>query len=128
VVRPAIAVRRVAVARQDDLGLEGVGSGHGVIEVVDLEPQQDAVAVGLIVRIADRSVVVCDLKAVELEYEFAIPDQPLVFRPAVGTVTAEEMLIPATARFHIRDCYEGLGAHPKTSMAEQLCSQRTALV
>jgi hypothetical protein len=73
-------------------------------------------------------VLVCDHKAVKLEYEFAVPDQPLVYRPAVRTVTAEEKLKPSTARFHIRDCYEGLGAHPKTSKAEHLCSQRTALV
>src|SRR5262245_6597297 len=44
VVRAAVTVGRIAVARQDDLGLQFGDAGHRGVEVVDLEPQQDAVA------------------------------------------------------------------------------------
>ena len=99
------------MAGEDNLRLEGLGSANRVIEVVDLEPQQDTVAVRPIIGIADWSVVVCDLEAVQLEYQYTVRDQPLVVRPAVRTVTAEEVLIPTTARFHIGGGYQRLGTH-----------------
>jgi hypothetical protein len=65
-------------------------------------------------------VVVCDPKVVELEYDYAVRDQPLMFRPAVRTVTAEEMLIlgcPETWRV-------GLGeASPLGSRRRRPCNQ-----
>ena len=104
-VRSAIAIRWIAVARENDLGMEFGGAGVRSIEIVDLEPQEDAVAGGSIVGITDRSVVVRHIEPVQLQDEGVAGNEPLVFRSSVRTLAAEEMLIPATAGFHIRDCY-----------------------
>ena len=69
------------MAREDHLGLHFRSAGHGGVEVVDFEPQQQAVAVGLVLRVTDRPVVMLDLKAVELEDQHAIGDQPRVIEP-----------------------------------------------
>jgi hypothetical protein len=55
------------MARQDDLGIHCGGTGDGVVKVVNLEPKQDAVAVGLVIWITDLPVVVFDLKAMQLK-------------------------------------------------------------
>lgn len=99
------------MARQNHLGLELGGAGNRHIEVVDLKPQEEAVAIGVVVGIADRQMVVGDLKTVQLEDEDAAGDEPVVFRPAVRALTTEEMLVPATAGLHIGNRYEGLGTH-----------------
>ena len=88
-VGSAFTVRRVAVPWENDLGLELGGAGNRRIEILDFEPQQDAVSVRTIIGIADRPMVVCDVETVQLEDEDAIRDQPLVFRPAVLALTAE---------------------------------------
>src|SRR5262249_28915484 len=114
VVRTAVAGRRIAVLRQDDFRLEGGDAGQGSIEIVDLKPQQHAVAIGLVVWIADGPVVMFDVKAVQLEDERAIVrDQALIFRTAVITAAAEETLVPAAAGFNVGDGDEGLGTHQK---------------
>lgn len=66
----------------------------------------------MIITVAERAVVECDFKAVQLEYDCRVRNQPLVLRPAVRTLTAGELLRPATARVRVRDGYQGLGAHP----------------
>jgi hypothetical protein len=48
--------------RQDDLRVHFGGAGDGGIEVVDFKPQEHAVAIGLVVPITDRPVVVFDLR------------------------------------------------------------------
>lgn len=111
-VRPAFAVGRVAVARENDLGREFVGADVRGIEILDLEPQQDAVAIGAIVGITDRPMVMRDIEPVQLEDEGVAGNQPFVLGSSVRAQAAEKMLIPATARFHICDRYEGLGTHP----------------
>ena len=108
-VGPAVAVRRVLVARVNDFGFELVCAGQRRIEVANLEPQQEAVAVGAVIGIADRPMVVRDPEPVQLENEGAPRDQPLVFATAVRALAAEQMLIPATAGFDIADRDQGLG-------------------
>ena len=76
------------MAREDRLRLHVGGTGHGGVEVVDFEPQQQAVAVGLVLRVTDRPVVMLDLKAVELEDQHIIADQSFIDRPAVGASSA----------------------------------------
>ena len=50
--------------RQNDLRLQLGDADQRRIEVVDLKPQQHAVAIGLVRWVADRSVVMVDLKVV----------------------------------------------------------------
>ena len=99
------------MARENDLGLELGSAGQGLVEVVHLKPQEDAVAIGMNIRIADRQMVVGDLETVQLENEDAARDQPLVLRPSVPALTAQEMPVPATAGLHIGNRYEGLRTH-----------------
>jgi hypothetical protein len=51
----------------DDLRLHFHGAGNGRVEVVDFKPQQDTVAVGFGVGIADWTMVVFDIPAVQLQ-------------------------------------------------------------
>ncbi len=54
------------MTRHHDLRLHCSHAAHGDIEVVDLEPQQDAVALSLR-RIADRTGGMLDVPVVQLE-------------------------------------------------------------
>jgi hypothetical protein len=107
------------MARKHNVGLQFGDTSESSIEVVDFKPQQYAVAVGLVSRIPDRAVVVCDLKTVQLEDEAAFGDQSLVLRPAVRTLTAKEVLIPLAACLDVGDRNEGLRTHA-TSAAKLL--------
>jgi len=55
------------MGRLDNVRLHFHGPSDGGVEVVDLKPQQDAVTIGLGIRITDRTVMVFDLPAVQLE-------------------------------------------------------------
>jgi hypothetical protein len=52
---------------------------------------------------------VVDVKAVQLEDQPAVGDQPLIFRTPVRAPAAEEALIPLAANFHVGHRDEGLG-------------------
>lgn len=112
VVRSPVAVRRVAVAGENDLGLESRDPARNLIKVVDLKPEQDTVAIGPVSRITDWIVVVSDAKTMQLEDEHAIGNQPLILGSTVRALAAEEVLVPAAARFDIGHRNERLGTHP----------------
>lgn len=110
-VRATITGWWVAMTGQGDLGIHLRRAGNGFIKVVDLKPQQNTIALRLVVRIADRSVVVIDLDAVQPQDQPVIRDQSLIFRAAVRALAPEQTLVPAATRFDIRHCDEGLGTH-----------------
>jgi len=112
VVRPTAAGRWVAVARQEDVRLHLHGTSHRGIEIVHLEPEQDAIALGLVRWIADPTVVVFDIEPMQLQDQNVLRDQPLVFRSAVPAVAAQQSLIPAAARLDVTHCNKRLWAHP----------------
>lgn len=99
----AVAGGRVAVPRKEDAGAEGGGAGEGGVEVVEFEPEEDAVAVGFGAGVADGAMVVLDGPGVELEDESAVVDEALVFGAAVVASASEEALVPATAGFDVLD-------------------------
>jgi hypothetical protein len=74
----------VAMRCQDHLGAQSTGAFHRGVEIVDLEPQQDAVAVRAGVRITDRAVVVIDFPVVQLEDQLVVGDETLVLRSTVA--------------------------------------------
>jgi len=82
-----LALGRVAVHGEHDVGAELAGPGDGLVEVLDLEPQQHPVAADQR-GVADRPVVVVDLEVVQLEDEPVAVDQTLVLLPAVVAATA----------------------------------------
>ncbi len=67
-----LARRRIAVRRQDDLRPDFIGPFHRSVEIVDLEPQQDAVAVRPSVGIADHTVFVLNVPGMKLEDQVPI--------------------------------------------------------
>jgi hypothetical protein len=102
------------MTRQDDLRLHFGGPGDSGIKVVKFKPQEHAIAIGPVIGIPNRAVVVFDLKAVQLEDQHSPRNQPLIIRPPVRALTAEEALIPPAARFNVGHCDEWLRTH-KTS-------------
>jgi hypothetical protein len=111
VIRPAVAVGRVAVARYDYVDGHLVRSLDDGIEVVDLEPEEKAVAVGLVVGVGDGAMVVLGSEAVELEDEVVVVAKALVVWTTVVAAEAEEVLIPSAADFDIDNGNQGLGPH-----------------
>jgi hypothetical protein len=109
-VRAAVAVGYIAVARQDDLRLELCGAGHPRVEVVDPEPQEYAVAVRED-RIADRTVMVLHLPAVQLHDQVSARSKLLVLGAAMTALAAEKPLIAATTRLNVTHTNKRLWTH-----------------
>src|SRR5262249_39324157 len=84
---------------------------HRGIEVVDFEPQENAVPVRLVLRVADRPVVMRDPEAMQLKDEPAVRDQSLVLGPAMGAPAAKKALVPPAAGLDVVDRDQGLRAH-----------------
>src|SRR5688572_11602890 len=110
-VRTAIAVRWIAMAWQDDLSLQFFSACHGRIEVVEFKPQEHAISVGRDVWISDTPMMMLHIPSVQLEDQPVTQDQPLIIPAAMRTLTAEQALIPATARLNIAHANKGLGMH-----------------
>src|SRR6185312_176631 len=111
VVGAAVAVGRVAVPRHNHLDGHLVGALHNSVEVIDLEPEQETVAVGLIVAIGDGTVVVFGLEAVKLQHEAILEAEALVARAAVVAAETKKALVPTAAGLDVSDGDEGLRAH-----------------
>ena len=71
-IRPAVSGRRIAMSRHDHFGVHRGCSNERIVKVVDFEPEQDAIAVRLVIRVADREVMMLDLKVVQLHHEHAV--------------------------------------------------------
>jgi hypothetical protein len=61
---PWLALRRVTVRRHHDVDAHLFSSPDRRVEIIDLEPQQDTVSIGAVVRLTDATVIVLDLEAV----------------------------------------------------------------
>ncbi len=106
---------RVSHGTQFDLGSELVGPSHGRVEVFDLEPQQHPVAPGPDVGLAQRTVVMLDFPAVQLEDEPSVAvDQPFIVGSTVVATRPEEMLKPFARGLDVVDGKEWLWAHDST--------------
>ena len=99
------------MARQDELRLQFRGAGDGRVDVVDLKPQEHAVAVGLRIGIADRTVMVFDVPPVQLQDQHSARHQALVFRAAVIALATEQALVPTATRLDVAHADEGLRTH-----------------
>src|SRR5262245_25975400 len=99
-IRPAISSRRIAVSRHDNLGVPRSDPSDRLLKVINFKPEEHAVAVRFVIRVADRAVMMRDLKAVQLHHQFAVMLQTFVLRAAVRALTSKESLIPPAAGFH----------------------------
>jgi len=74
-VRPTfLAWWRISVLRHHDIHSHVRGPLYHCVEIFDLEPQQCAVPVRSVVRIANSSMVMLYLKAVKLQHEVVSPN------------------------------------------------------
>jgi hypothetical protein len=109
-VRTAVPVGRVAMARENDLGVQFGSAENGCVEIANLKPQEHAIA-RREVWVADRPVMMGHIPAVQLKNQATVRIEPLIMRPAVPALTAKESLIPATARLDITHTDKGLRVH-----------------
>jgi len=96
------------VARHDHLDSHLIGALDDGVEVVDLEPEEKAVAVGFVVAVGDETVMVRRLEAVELQDELVVEAETIVVRAAMVAAEAEELLVPAAAGLDVSNSDEGL--------------------
>jgi hypothetical protein len=71
VVRASVSLGRIPVTWHEDLGAQLLGPCDGGVNVIYLEPQEQAVPRRQVVRIADASVVMLLLPPVQLQHELA---------------------------------------------------------
>ena len=103
-------VGRISKTLEDELHTHFGGALGDRFEIVDLEPEQDAVAVGLAVAIADGAVIVVRFKA--CSWRMSSPFETGADRRNLrDALASEQTLVPKAAGFHISDGYEGLGTH-----------------
>ena len=95
----------------DDLHAHFSGALHDCVEVINLEPQQYAISVRLVIAITDGTVMVFDFEPMQLKDKPLIPDQLLVFGPAMTTLAAQQALVPSATCFDIGYGDERLRAH-----------------
>jgi hypothetical protein len=99
------------MAGQEDLGFELLRADDRRVEVVDLEPEKQAVAVRLVERIGERAMVMVSVKRVKLENERVTVHQPLVLGTPVGTLAPQKVLIPSAACFDVAYGNQRLRTH-----------------
>ncbi len=110
VVGAAIVIGRIAMAGKNDFCLQLCSASDGGIEIINLEPQKHSVA-RHDTWIADATVMMLHIPVMQLKNKPPVRDEPLVIRPAVITATAEQLLIPAAARFDIARANQRLRSH-----------------
>ena len=62
-----------------DLHIQSSSATHGSVEVVELEPQHDAVAVRAKSGISKRTMIVLHIPSMQLQHELSARHEPLVF-------------------------------------------------
>ena len=84
-----LSLRWIPVGRQNDFGSKLTGALDCGVEVPDLKPQQNSVAVRPSLGIAHGTVVMVDIPSVQLEDQLALDGQPLVLRTTVLALAPE---------------------------------------
>src|SRR5262245_42635510 len=100
-VRASIPIGRVAVTRREDFSAHRLGPCDGGVDVVNLEPQQQAVARRHVAGITNGFVMMFHFPAMQLHYQLARMDEAFVVRPTVGALATEQALIPPAAGLDI---------------------------
>lgn len=78
----------------DDLNAHFSGALHHGVEIIDLEPQQHAVSIWLVIRATDRAVMVLHFEAVQLKDQVAVRNQLLICAATVIAPATQQTLIP----------------------------------
>ena len=85
-------------------------TGRRIIEVADFEPEQHPIAVGQR-GIADRTVVMLDVPAMQLEEQAIVLDEALVLWATVAAPAPQKTLVPTATCLDITDADQGLWTH-----------------
>src|SRR6185312_135996 len=110
-IRAAVALGRIAMARHDDFSLQIPCARHCRVKVVQFKPEKHAISIRRDVRISDAPMVVFHIPVVQLENQPVTDNKPLVLLPAMRTLTAKQALIPATARLDVMHTNKRLWTH-----------------
>ena len=108
---------------KDDLRLQLRHPGRRIIEVADFEPEQHPIAVGKR-GIADRTVVMLDVPAMQLEEQAIVLDEALVLRATVAAPAPQKTLVPTATCLDITDADQGLWTHTNSVASPGLQRQR----
>src|SRR5262245_44685125 len=98
--------------RFEDIGVKAAGALNRRIEIIDLKPQEDTVAVRLLIEIAEVWMI-ASVPVMKLQDQFAIRQQALVLAAAMSAFAIEQPPIPTAARFDIGNCDERLRTHKR---------------
>lgn len=99
------------MAWHDDLSLQILGACYCRVKVVELKPEEHAISVGRDVWISDTTMMMFHIPCVQLKNQPTTRDQSLILLAAMRTLTAEETLIPTTARLNIAHANKELWTH-----------------
>ena len=99
------------MAWHDDLSLQVLGACYGRVKVVEFKPEEHAISVGRDVCISDTTMMMLHIPSVQLKNQPTSRDQSFILLAAMRTLTAEEALIPTTARLNIAHANKGLWTH-----------------
>jgi len=119
---------RVHVRRENDLGAQLLRARNGRVEIVDLEPEEDAVP-------ARRLVLVLEIRMVLFVSRVELKDERLAIHQAIidmvvialithaGSLETEELGVEARALSHVVDGNQRLGSfHRRSSFAAHRAS------
>lgn len=95
---------------KDHLGAQFRQTSDGGVEVLDLEPEQNAVAAGQ-VGVPNVSMVVGNVPRVELKNQLVPGDELFVVAATMCPPASQEALVPAAARCDVADTDERLRTH-----------------
>ncbi len=96
----------------DNLDTHFSGALHGCVKIVDLEPEQHPISVGPVIPIADRTVMMVHVEAVQLKDKLPIRDQLFIGGAPMIAPAAQQTLVPSAASFHIGNGDQRLRMHP----------------
>jgi hypothetical protein len=106
-----LAFWRIAMRRHDDIDAHLHTAVDCRVEIVDLEPQQDAVAIGAVVGLADATVIVLYVEVMQLHHEPITIDEALVVGAAVVAANPQQLLVPPAAGLDIGGTDQRLRVH-----------------
>jgi hypothetical protein len=110
-IRASISGGWIAMPWDRNFSTHLLNTVHHCVEIIHLEPKQHTIAIGLVIGIANRAVVVLNLEVVQLKHKALIVDQALVFGAAMRASASEQALIPETARLDVVHGDEWLWTH-----------------
>jgi hypothetical protein len=116
VIRTALAVWWIPVKGYDDLRIYRCEAANRSVDVVNLKPEQQAIARRGVSRITDWTVMMINVPFVQLQNKLAIGLETLVIRSTMGTRAIQNLLIPAAACFDITYANQWLWAHRRISL------------